>query len=211
MATVRFSGELTSVILANAAKLFEKRLEDARANIPKDIGERVYERGMGRYITHFNNLPHQFFRTEDTMRISKAGDMTCQITCKFLTRKIFPVGDMPTETMMKYDGYSFMSGICLVNTDGYWDDIISEIKTYHDAIDSLVAQQRSLTDSVKAIITAHATLAPALKVWPALWDLLPESTKNKHKEIVERKKSEVTVDVDLGSLTAAVAFSKLTR
>lgn len=209
MATVRFSGDLKGVILNNAKGLFAKRIEDAQANVPKDIGDRVYERGMGRYIPHFNNLPHQFFKHEDGIRIVKVGDVSCHINSKFSSKKIFPIADMPPETMMKAEGY--FGNIALINTNGFWDDILAEITAYHAAIDAIVQQQQKFVANVDLIITAHATLAPALKVWPALWDLLPQGTKDKHKEIVERKKSEVTVDVDLGSLTAAVAFSKLVR
>ena len=212
MATVRFSGELTGHIIQNAKDLFKQRIEDAKANVPKDIADRVYERGLGRYQERFNALPSVFFRHEDTMKIIKIGDVKCQIECKYSgSKRVFPIGEMPPETMLKFDGYSYMGGLALVNTDGFWDDILAEVTAYQQAIDNLQSQQTSFIDSVKKVIAAHATLAPALKMWPALWDLVPEGTKNKHKEIVERNKSTPTVDVDLGSLTAAVTFSKLTR
>ena len=61
-------------------------------------------------------------------------------------------------------------------------------------------------------MTTYSTLAPALKAWPALWDLLDEDTKERHKKIVERKKKDTDdIGVDLNSMTAAVTFSKLTR
>jgi hypothetical protein len=41
--------------------------------------------------------------------------------------------------------------------------------------------------------------------------LIPEDTKEKHREIKEREKKVVEVDVDLGAITAAVAFHKMTR
>jgi len=212
MSTVRFSGELTGLIIQNAKDLFKQRIEDAKANTPKDIADRVYERGLGQYQERFDVLPSVFFRREDTMKIIKIGDIKCQIECKYSSgKKVFPIGEMPPETMIKFDGYSYMGGVALINTDGFWDDILDEVTAYQQAIDNLQSQQTAFVESVKKVIAAHATLAPALKMWPALWDLIPEDTKNKHKEIVERNKSVPTVDVDLGSLTAAVTFSKLTR
>jgi hypothetical protein len=104
-----------------------------------------------------------------------------------------------------------MGGVALINTDGFWDDILDEVTAYQQTINNLQSQQSAFVLSVKKVIAAHATLAPALKMWPALWDLIPEDTKNRHKEIVARTKPAPTVDVDLGSLTAAVTFSKLTR
>jgi hypothetical protein len=64
---------------------------------------------------------------------------------------------------------------------------------------------------VQKILHAHATLAPALKAWPALWDLLPESVKNKHRLVVSKASSEKPdLDgVDVASLTATVVMNKL--
>jgi len=61
------------------------------------------------------------------------------------------------------------------------------------------------------VIEAHATLAPALKMWQPLWDLIPEEYKDRHRQVVEREKKDVKVDVDLTALTAQVAFHKMTR
>lgn len=211
MATVRFSAELTNHIIQNARDLYKQRIEDAKANIPKDIVDRVYERGLGQYQGRFDALPSVFFRREDAMKITKVGELKCNIESKFSSRKVFPVGDMPPETMIKYESYSYLSGLTLINTNGFWDDILAEVTAYEQNIESLRLQQGLFVDNVKKVIMAHATLAPALKMWPALWDLIPEPTKDRHKEIVERNKSTPTVDVDLGSLTATVTFSKLTR
>jgi hypothetical protein len=58
----------------------------------------------------------------------------------------------------------------------------------------------------------YSTLAPAIKAWPALWDLVPDEAKERHKKVVERVKKDASdVGVDLNSMTAAVTFSKLTR
>ena len=46
-------------------------------------------------------------------------------------------------------------------------------------------------------------------MWPPLWDLVPESYKDRHREIKEREKKEVSVNVDLGAMTAAVVANKI--
>jgi len=48
-------------------------------------------------------------------------------------------------------------------------------------------------------------------MWPPLWDLIPEEYKDRHRQVVEREKKEVVVNVDLGTLTATVVAHKLTR
>ena len=72
-------------------------------------------------------------------------------------------------------------------------------------------KREEFTDGVGKVIGAYSTLAPALKAWPPLWDLLPDATKERHKEIVERVKKEVVVeDVDLSSMTTIATLAKLT-
>jgi hypothetical protein len=61
---------------------------------------------------------------------------------------------------------------------------------------------------VTKVIEAHATLAPALKVWPPLWELIPDEYKDRHREIKVQGKKEVTIDVDLGKLTAMSTAAK---
>ena len=92
-----------------------------------------------------------------------------------------------------------------------YEDIKAEAIAYMDRVKVLRERQTAFVEQVKKIINAHATLAPALKMWQPLWDLIPEEYKERHRKVVERTKNEVTVDVDLGSLTAAVVAHKLTR
>ena len=73
------------------------------------------------------------------------------------------------------------------------------------------AKQAKFVEGINKLMNTYSTLAPALKAFPALWDLVPEEAKERHKKIVERKKAEVELDVDLNSMTAAVTLNKLTR
>ena len=54
------------------------------------------------------------------------------------------------------------------------------------------------------------TLAPALKVFPALWELVPDEAKERHKKIREKVVKEIdTSNIDLKSMAATVTFNKL--
>jgi len=92
-----------------------------------------------------------------------------------------------------------------------FEDIKAEATAYLERVNTIKQRKEVFVEQVKKIINAHATLAPALKMWQPLWDLVPEEYKERHRKVVERTKNEVTVDVDLGSLTAAVVAHKLTR
>jgi len=100
--------------------------------------------------------------------------------------------------------------------DPRWDSIKKEYKKYCLKIHKLEQEQKAFVDGVQEVINAYSTLAPALKAWPALWDLVPEEKKEKHREVVERRKASDTAanlaeEVDLSKLTGHVTADKLTR
>ena len=86
-------------------------------------------------------------------------------------------------------------------------------KKYTQGIFNAVAKKDEFVEGVKRIVTTYTTLAPALKAWQPLWDLLPDDAKERHKKITEKVKPKTAEDigVDLNSMTAQVTFNKLTR
>jgi hypothetical protein len=96
--------------------------------------------------------------------------------------------------------------------DDRWDDVKKHVFDYNQRIQTIEQKEESFVNGVKEIINTYATLAPALKAWPALWDLVPDDAKERHKKIVERVKKEASdITADLNNLTAQVTFSKLTK
>ena len=96
-------------------------------------------------------------------------------------------------------------------------DNVHEVSDLHTAVverDKRVAevkaQQDEFTEVVKAVLDAHSTLAPALRAWPPLWELLDEKTKARHKEVVTRAKADKpTLDIDLGKATSIVVMKRM--
>jgi len=88
-----------------------------------------------------------------------------------------------------------------------------------EIVNYLAANMDSNIREIEGVIlklNAYSTLAPALKAWPALWDLVPEDKKDKHREVVVRTKASDTAanlaeEVDLSKLTGHVTADKLTR
>ena len=206
MATVRFSKELTDRIIKNAENMFSKQVNDAQGNINPTWGDRIYEIIHHKYIPAMNALPIGFFTTTTSMKVSKingkdVGGLECKLTAERPVPRELPK-DVPARGK-DYYGYE------LVGSE--WEEIEREIQAYRDNIASVVEKKKAFVASVKKVIEAHATLAPALKMWQPLWDLIPEEYKDRHRQVVEREKKEVNVDVDLTALTAQVAFHKMTR
>lgn len=91
---------------------------------------------------------------------------------------------------------------------------VNDLKQAIDDRDKRVAEvkilQQDFTTAVKAVLDAHTTLAPALRAWPPLWELLNEKTKERHKEVVTRAKAEKPViSVDLTAATSIVTLKRM--
>lgn len=91
---------------------------------------------------------------------------------------------------------------------------VNDLKQSIDERDKRVAevkvQEADFTKVVKAVLDAYSTLAPALRAWPPLWELLDEKTKARHKEVVTRAKAEKPViDVDLIDATRFVTMKRM--
>lgn len=210
MAVVRFSDELKTLIIDNAKLLFNGRLNKLTDN-PPDFADEVANIVMAPYLEHINALPSGFFSTTEKLEINKIGSTHYGVSKK-LSRKI-PV---PRERIRRPDGVAFDAGyngisVNLPDTPEF-KHIKIKFDEWREEIDALEKQRDEFVAGVKKIINAHATLAPALKAWPPLWDLVPESTKERHRKVVERVKTEtVEVDVDLTKLTSTVVAAKFIK
>ena len=77
------------------------------------------------------------------------------------------------------------------------------------------AEGEEFVDGVMAVVNAPATLAPAVKAWSGLWELVPEEYQERAKRVVPKKERQVVTrdgaDVDLNKLTGVGVASKLTK
>ena len=210
MATVRFSKELQETIVKNAMKIFDKQMDEAVKSYPKDWADRVYERAFAPYIPSMNSLPSCFFTTVSGITIAKIGDMAVGVSCDLTNRRAFPYA-LPTTDDFPVSKIGYNDTELKLKDITLFEDIKAEAIAYVERVRVVRERKTIFVEQVKKIIYAHATLAPALKMWQPLWDLIPEEYKERHRKIVERTKTDTQVDVDLGSLTATVVAHKLTR
>ena len=153
-----------------------------------------------------NALPMCFFSESSSMKVSRInGTDVGGLECKLTNSRPVP-NNLPKDVPAKGKDWH---GYDLVGHE--WDEIFQEIDEYRRHIKSVAQKKTNFVNAVKEVIKAHATLSPALKMWPPLWDLIPEDYKDRHRQVVEREKKEVVVNVDLGTLTATVVAHKLTR
>ena len=233
MATVRFSDELVSNIKASARKLHEPAIERAEQSAPTDWGQRIYD-GMfdDKTQTIMQSLPANYFGNQDRLTLDgfldASGDrhnidfratadhpMASEFYARNTTVQLSSISHLPFPYSVDFaqSGAKLSySGLRIAANDPRFEGIQQEFIEYCYRIHDAKAKRVEFVKGVEDIIKNFSTLAPALKAWPPLWDLIPRDKQEKHKEIVERKSNKpVALDMDTSSLTAAVTMAKLVK
>jgi hypothetical protein len=171
-------------------------------------GQRIYDTLFGDITPVINAVPYNWLFTTDRIRIAKVADQPCGMEFTFTRSKPWPYQFQPTTLAAKCPHLSNLFNINLTDHPA-WGEFYAEVVIYRERVDTAVARQREFVDMVKAVCTGHTTLASALKVWPPLWDLIPEEYKEKHQARNTYTKAEVVLDVDIEKLTTMSTAAKL--
>jgi len=225
MATVRFSESLKSEIVGNARSMFTTSVENARNNFPAEWHTRIYDTMFSAEDrAKFDALPDWAMEKKD--KVSFAGFMNCpddvwqssatkvktwalhdEVSLQFATPKPWPYNDGKAPMGGRASWRTFQADY----TDTRWDWLKPQMKEYTKQVFDALSKREQFVEGVMKLMQTYSTLAPALKAWPALWDLVPEEAKERHKKISSRsRKDSSDLDVDLNRMTAEVARTKLT-
>tara|TARA_R100001244_G_scaffold60053_3_gene50448 strand:+ start:734 stop:1411 length:678 start_codon:yes stop_codon:yes gene_type:complete len=225
MATVRFSDKLKDEITRSAKDVFKEKLKEAKDNKPVTwSGDYLYNFIFSKDLRDkMNALPKGFMETES--RITWAGfsnvpqEEEDKYSRDFWHTHDHLTFDFPAPRPMPHGN----------NTNPEWEKnwrsitlnydiprfatIQAEWKTWMDGVVAIKAKQGEFVKGVNHVTGTYATLAPALKAFPALWDLIPEQYRERHLEIVARKRGSPSElgDLDVDALTSVVTLSKITR
>ena len=206
MATVRFGKELSDRIEKAARAKMEPAINRAREQkLDNAWGQRIYDILFLEAKPLIAQLPAAWLRTVGKIEISMVSGRHCGMEFTFATPQPWPYAFPDTELARKNSPY----GETLALKDNLvWAEFLAEVTVYRDRVKAAEARRDEFVEMVRKIIKAYGTLAPALKAWPPLWELIPEDVKDKHREIKERTKTEVVLEVDIGKLTAMSAAAK---
>lgn len=206
MATVRFGKELMEQIVHNARAKMQPAVDKAKEQKPDSTwGQVIYDTLFGDVKPIIAQLPVDWFRTLSTLEISGVGNQKCDLKFAFGIHRAWPNVFRPTKLAEKKSSYG--DGITLTS-DPVWADFYAEVVAYNGRIAVATQRQTEFAGMVNKVMAAYTTLAPALKAWPPLWELIPENVKDTHRRIVERTKNDVVLDVDIGKLTALSTAAK---
>jgi hypothetical protein len=206
MATVRFSKELIDRIEKQARAKMEPAVNRVKEQkVDNAWGQRIYDTLFLEVKPLVAQLPAGWLRTIENIEISEVGGRHCGMTFTLVSPQPWPRQFTETELARKRSSYG--DSISLKD-HLVWGEFFAEVTAYHQRVQEASKRRDEFVEMVKKVVNAYSTLAPALKAWPPLWELIPEDVKDKHREIKERTKNEVVLDVDIGKLTAMSTAAK---
>jgi hypothetical protein len=206
MATVRFSKELIDRIEKQATAKMQPAIDKAQAQkLDANWGQRIYDTLFLEAKPTILQVPAGWLKTMPRIEIGRVGSAVCNMAFEFATPQPWPYVFPDTELACKNSSYGDS-----INLKDHlvWGEFHAEVTAYHQRVQEATRRRSEFIVAVKKICNTYSTLAPALKAWPPLWDLIPEDVKDKHREIKERTKNEVVLDVDIGKLTAMSTAAK---
>ena len=226
MATVRFSDSLKGEIRNKAKAMFQDRIQKAKDNVPAHWADKAYEcffpadvrqkmASLPDYvlrkqdhieITGWINAPEDVWQTGEYIHKTWSLESTVRLSFSKPMPWVDKFSSAPTGFISNYSSSKFDYD------DERWDWLKPQFKEYNRKVFEAINKQETFLSSVNTLMETYTTLAPALKAWRPLWDLLPEEAKDRHKTVKERKvvKAE-ELDLDLNAMTSAVALSKITK
>jgi hypothetical protein len=184
MATVKFSQELRERIVNMAKAKFSAPLQKAKESAPKDWGDRLYNTIFGHYEDHAKALPDWWCHMEDSIDVNSIdGGVHVGLSFPLAPPRRYPVS-MPADRNCELLAWKRSYGQELVLKDvPEFAEFKAEVLAWKKRVAFVENQQKEFATSVQQVINAYVTLAPALKAWPPLWELIPEDVKEKHKKI----------------------------
>lgn len=207
MATVKIGKELRESVIKAARRIFAIKKESLTKEMVENsqLVEISYNAVMAPYLPIIAQLPKEMVcHTKELTFIVK----DIRYRAKFANDKPW-FSKVPKNEL--FDGARYYETDAILRDSApEWKDIVEHTVAYKLKLADFDEQEKTFVSGVETILNSYSTLAPALKAWPPLWDLLSEDVKEKHREVVERKKAEqVELNVDLSKLTSTVVAHKI--
>jgi hypothetical protein len=165
---------------------------------------------FGKFKPLLDQLGHQWLKYSTEFNVRSIAGLDIHEPMRLEKAQPFPVVD---TTDLDTAAWQYRSGRVILHNHPMWDHEITIFRAWYERMSKHTERQREFVDGVRSLLDRHATLGPALKEWPALWDFIPQNIKDQHIKIVPRNKKErsETEQANLDQLTAVATAIKLTR
>jgi len=220
MAVVKFSASLRDQIINNAKEGFSARDKAVHDSFPNDWGLKIYDRLFGRYEAILSQIPNEMMTWDTNLQIvvrdikDEHGTSLGGFMRSFDNIRIREFKNMPpvlspmAECQFHYD----TTRLIIKMDHPEWADLKQDVVAYLQKCHAIEQQKKTLVEALEILLKKHVTLAPALKEWQPLWDLLPPYVRDKHMQISERKrKDDDDAEINIGAMTAILSANKITR
>ena len=223
MATVRISQRLYEDIVNNTRKLFRNRIKQAKENYNKAWGSMIASNLYpATVIENLNKLDTGWIKQSRNIEFEGFYNTPNELTIKNYHLKYsdipsFPVpnkGEVVTQYGWKLNStYGGECDIELDATNPKWDTLHKEYEEYASKIQEIEQEEKSTVDTVTKVLDNYSTLAPCIKVLPKIYDLLPEETKDRHNEVLNKsnRATPEQLDIDTSKLDVAMVKDKITK
>jgi hypothetical protein len=208
MAVVRITEQLVNDVMHKVGQQFDAAHAKAEALRP-DIGDDVYDIIIGRpHGSDMTKCPKEFFNSYNMMYIYCNGFSPRSVSGDWglSDERPFPHA-IPDRRDVIYEDSHYRGVRITINRELEFAAIYEKLDKWQDALKIVADERQAAKMETKRVLESFTTLAPVLKAWPALWELLPDHVKDKHKQIVERPKpaKKVVVNTDTDALTGITA------
>lgn len=202
---VRISDKLIGEVAGNISDLYRYYADDIEKQKP-DVGDRIYELLYGPYLSQMQQLPAAFFRKLDRIETRFVGEEILGYSFKLSSVKLGSYSHPPGDNVEASD-YSDRVNI---KRTPYTEEIVDAIISWHKQRQDIYEVRNQATDAVRRVMRANKSLAPAIKAFPPLVDLLPAVTRMKI-DVPQHRLSSVQMELDphLKRLAADIALKKM--
>ena len=207
MAVVRLNKELRGTIITNAELQMRPSIDRANALTPSgsEWGEKVYRIMFQQELPMIEQAPDHWFKHKIEIEIRGLVSEDFRALQLKLTSPVRWPETVVENEFIEPAHYSSVR----IKPHPAWDGLRAAYVTYREAFDAAHKKRHVYVTSVQRIIDSYSTLAPALKAWPPLWDLLPRSAQDEHHRVdAPRKREEKEISVDFDTLTSISTAAK---
>lgn len=217
MATVRIS----TALIDQVKKYNKDKFEHIRNGLPKprdafdkhEVLLRAYDLITGGIRHTIENNPLSPYIRIDTVYIRTFSNGENQPGAIYSSSYASAEAELPVpaSTITNEYGYIKSDGeIWLDATHPEWKDMYEEACRYASDQNQMLLQHQGAINQLQNLLKAHTTLAPALRAFPPLWDMLPQGIKDDHTRIDSRVRHNLPkTATDTSVLTQAVMTAKL--
>lgn len=222
MAVVRLSKEVTSGIVSQARGSMQAPIDAERASFTMDgWGDRIFDVLFGAEFDTVKHMPagwlyinsdaHIYIDSFCGIRVSRkfplTGGRTMPGNEDVVVARLSSAGNWPARKNRNHSNYTLLNHPA-------WDSMYTALAEHKQRLEVLIKRQTVYVDEVIKLLNSHATLAPALKAWPPLWQLVPEPYKDRHRQVVDSKErasgqAGEKDAADLATLTALAATVRM--